>query len=313
MIDVIIPNYNGAKHLPTCLNALRRQTRRDFCVVVVDDGSTDDSCELLRRGYPEAQVIVQPRNRGFAAAVNAGFEATGGEYVVLLNNDTEAHPRWLEQLVGALERFPSYAFAASKLMLFDQRDHLHSAGDFYGANGVPGSRGVWQHDAAAYNVMQEVFGPCAGAAAYRRSALEALSERGQVFDEDLVMYCEDVDLNLRARLRGLRTLYVPQAVVYHRLSATGGGKLASYYCGRNFILVWAKNMPAALVRKHLAAFVRAQLSFTLAALWHVREEAARARLRGQAAGLLALPRFVRKRRQRFSRSAAPALAPTLTL
>lgn len=312
MIDIIIPNYNGLAHLPTCLNALRRQTRRDFCVVVVDDGSTDDSCELLRRSYPEAQVIVQPRNRGFAAAVNAAFEATGGEYVVLLNNDTEAHPRWLEQLVGALERYPEYAFAASKLMLFDRRDHLHSAGDFYGANGVPGSRGVWQPDAPAYNVMQEVFGACAGAAAYRRVVLEALSEHRQVFDEDLVMYCEDVDLNLRARLRGLRTLYVPQAVVYHRLSATGGGTLASYYCGRNFILVWAKNMPAALVRRHWPAFVRAQLGFTLASLWHIREAAARARLRGQAAGLLALPRFLRKRLHRFSRSAAPALAPTLT-
>ena len=312
MIDIIIPNYNGAAFLPTCLDALRRQTRRDFCVVVVDDGSTDDSCELLRRHYPEVQVIALPQNRGLAVAVNAAFDATGGEYVVLLNNDTEVQPRWLEQLVGALDRYPEYAFAASKLMLFDRREFIHSAGDFYRTDGVPGNRGVWQHDAPQFSVMQEVFGPCAGAAAYRRQALEALSERGKVLDEDLVMYCEDVDLNLRARLRGLRTVFVPQAVVYHRLSATGGGKLASYYCGRNFILVWAKNMPGALIRRHWPRFLFAQLRFTVAALLHVREEAARARLHGQLAGIVALPLFLRKRLNRFAHAATPELASTLT-
>ena len=93
-----------------------------------------------------------------------------------------------------------------------------------------------------------------------------------MLDEDLVMYCEDVDLNLRARLRGFRTLYVPRAVVYHRLSATGGGRLASYYCGRNFLLVWAKNMPGALVRRHLPAMLLAQLGFALQSLWTWREE-----------------------------------------
>ena len=88
MIDIIIPNYNGVAHLPTCLDALRRQTRRDFCVVVVDDGSSDGSRALLARFYPEVQVIALAENRGLAVAVNAAFEATGGEYVVLLNNDT---------------------------------------------------------------------------------------------------------------------------------------------------------------------------------------------------------------------------------
>nr|PZN18147.1 MAG: glycosyltransferase family 2 protein [Chloroflexota bacterium] len=290
MIDIIIPNYNGAELLPTCLDALRAQTRHDFCVVVVDDGSTDGSRELLARRYPAVQVIALPRNRGLAAAVNLGIEATGGEYVVLLNNDTEAHPRWLEYLIGALERYPSYAFAASKLMLFDRRDYIHSAGDYYRPDGVPGNRGVWQRDRGQFDAVEEVFGPCAGAAAYRRSALEALAEDGRVFDEDLVMYCEDVDLNLRARRRGFRTIYEPRAVVYHRLSATGGGALASYYCGRNFLLVWAKNMPSRLVLRHLPGLIRSQLAFALRSLWHLREPAARAALGGQLAGLRGLPR-----------------------
>jgi GT2 family glycosyltransferase len=240
-------------------------------------------------------VVALPHNRGLAAAVNAGLRATSAGMVVLLNNDTEAHPDWLAQLVGALDRYPQYAFAASKLLLFDRRDRIHSTGDYYRPDGVPGSRGVWQHDRGQYDALAEVFGPCAAAAAYRRSALDALAVGGQVFDEDLVMYCEDVDLNLRARLCGLRTLFVPTAVVYHQLSATGGGALASYYCGRNFALVWAKNMPAADVWRYGPRMLVSQLGFVLHALWHAREPAARARLRGQLAALRALPRFVRKR------------------
>jgi GT2 family glycosyltransferase len=295
MIDVIIPNYNGANLLTTCLDAMRAQSRRDFAVTVVDDGSRDGSLALLAERYPEVRVLARPQNQGLAKAVNAGIAATSAPYVVLLNNDTEADPRWLDQLVGALERRPQYAFAASKLLLFDRRDHIHSAGDYYRLNGEPGSRGVWDRDSGQYDVVSEVFGPCAGAAAYRRSALDDLAEGGKVFDEDLVMYCEDVDLNLRARRAGLRTIFVPTAVVYHKLSATGGGALASYYCGRNFALVWAKNMPDHMARRYWPALLRSQLGFVIQSLRHLREPAARARLRGQLAALRNLPHFLAKR------------------
>jgi GT2 family glycosyltransferase len=295
-IDVIIPNYNGAPLLPVCLDALRAQTRRDFLVTVVDDGSADGSLALLAADYPEVQVIARPRNQGLAAAVNAGIAATSAPIVVLLNNDTEAAPTWLAELVGTLEQRPAFAFAASKLMLFDRRDYIHSAGDYYRPDGEPGSRGVWERDTGQYDALSEVFGACAGAAAYRRSALEALAEHGRVFDEDLVMYCEDVDLNLRARRRGMRTIFVPTAVVYHKLSATGGGSLASYYCGRNFALVWVKNMPAPLARRHWPRLLASQLGFAVSSLRHSREPAARARLRGQLAALRALPHFLQKRR-----------------
>jgi GT2 family glycosyltransferase len=296
MIDILIPNYNGAALLPACLDALRAQTRRDMRITVIDDCSTDQSLAILADAYPEVEVLALDLNRGFAAAVNVGIAATTAPFVVLLNNDTEAAPHWLATLIGTLERYPQYAFAASKLLLFDRRDHLHSAGDFYRLDGEPGSRGVWERDRGQYDALEEVFGPCAAAAAYRRSALNELAEDGKVLDEDLVMYCEDVDLNLRARRRGLRTVFVPTAVVYHRLSASGGGTLASYYCGRNFALVWAKNMPTALLRRSWPAFVRSQIGFILSALAHVREPAARARLRGQVDALRLLPQFVAKRR-----------------
>lgn len=298
MIDIIIPNYNGVALLPTCLDALRKQTRQDFAITIVDDGSTDESLDVLARHYPDARVIRLATNHGLAAAINIAIAQTNAPFVVLLNNDTEVTPTWLVELIGALERYPTYDFAASKLLLFDRRDVLHAAGDGYAPRGEPFNRGVWQPDRGQYDALTEVWGPCAGAAAYRRSALDRLATNGQVFDNDLFMYCEDVDLNLRARLVGIRTLFVPSAVVYHRLSATGGGTLASYYCGRNFIAVWAKNMPAPLVLRYFASFFAYQLMVAFDAARHSSGVAARARLRGQLAGLRALPRFLAKRRER---------------
>ncbi|RLT22669.1 MAG: glycosyltransferase family 2 protein [Chloroflexi bacterium] len=298
MIDVIVPNYNGRSHLEICLAALQHQTcHADMRVTVVDDASSDDSVAFVRTNYPDVHLIVLPQNQGFVAGCNAAIAATTGEYVVLLNNDTEATPIWLAELIGALEAHPEYAFAASKLMLFDRRTIIHSAGDFYRIDGIPGNRGVWQSDAPQFQQPQEVFGPCAGAAAYRRSALNQLAVDGVVFDQDLGMYCEDVDLNLRARLHGLRTIFVPTAIVYHRLSATGGGALASFYCGRNFPLVWLKNIPAPLFSRYIWIMLWRQIQIFADALWHIRGQAARARLRGQLAAWGHIGQFLAKRTQ----------------
>ncbi len=289
---VIIPNYNGAHLLETCLASLRRQTFRNFQTLVVDNASTDGSVALVRERFPEVTLAQLPRNLVFAGAVNEGIRRTEAEMVVLLNNDTEADERWLQELAAAFVAQPDYGWFASKLLLFDRRNVIHSAGDFYRVDGVPGNRGVWEEDRGQYDTPGEVFGACGGAAAYRRSLLADVG----LFDEDLIGYCEDVDLNLRARLAGYRCYFVPSARVYHRLSATGGGPRASYLCGRNFILVLAKDAPAPMLQRYWPRILAAQLGFALHSLWHVREPAARARLRGQLAALRALPRFLAKRR-----------------
>ncbi len=308
LVSVVIPNWNGAHLLPTCLDSLRRQTCADFEVIVVDDASTDDSRGLLAREYPEARVLAFESNRGFARGVNAGIRAAQGRVIALLNNDTEADPHWLEELVRALEAEPRAGMAASKLRLFDRREVLHSAGDFYRVDGIPGNRGVWEEDRGQYDApdaQPPVFGACGGAAAYRRELLDAIG----LFDEDLGSYCEDVDLNWRARLAGLGCAYAPRAVVYHRLSATGGGTRASYFVGRNFILVLVKDYPAALWKKYWRRILAAQWQITREALRSGRGAAARARLRGQLAALAALPRFLAKRRatQRGRRVSAAEL------
>lgn len=296
-VTVVIPTYNGAHLLRPCLDALAQQTRRPEQTIVVDDGSTDDTPAMLRARYPWVEVVSYACNRGFVHAVNTGIAAAQGELVVLLNNDTEAEPAWLAELVAPLERDETIGFCASKLLLFDRRDHLHSAGDGYTVGGVPVNRGVWTRDDGRFDRPALVFGACAGAAAYRRRLLQELGG----FDPWLVQYLEDTDLNWRAQLRGYRCQFVPSARIYHRVSATGGGIRPSYYCGRNFPLVLVSNVPWPIIRRHWRAVLRQQSAALLEAARHVREPAARARLRGFGAGLLQLPAAF-WRRARIQRS-----------
>ncbi|NLE76091.1 MAG: glycosyltransferase family 2 protein [Chloroflexi bacterium] len=293
MISVIIPNWNGQAHLPTCLGALRRQTHPDFEVLVVDNASTDASCQMVLDDYPEVRLVTLPTNRGLTGGVNVGINEARGETVALLNNDTEAHPYWLAALQQALDEHPEAGSIASKMMLFDRRDVIHSAGDYYRRDGIPGNRGVWEEDRGQYDEPGWVFGGCGGAVAYRKAMLDEIG----LLDEDLFMYCEDVDLAWRAQLAGYPCWYQPSAVIYHRLSATGGGPLSSYYTGRNTVLVWLKNTPGPLLQRDWPLALRAQMRIAAEALRSWRGAAARARLRGQVAGLaLALP-WLGKRRQ----------------
>jgi GT2 family glycosyltransferase len=293
LLSIIIPNWNGARHLPICLNALRRQTYPRLEVIVVDNASTDESPDLVQRDYPEAKLIRLDTNHGLTGGVNRGIQVARGEVIAPLNNDTEAAFGWAEALVTALLAHPDAGMAASKMLLFDRRDTLHSAGDAYGVDGIPVNRGVWQLDQRQFDGDEYVWGGCGGAVAYRRTMLDDIG----LFDEDLFMYCEDVDLNWRAQLAGYRCVFAPQAVVYHHLSATGGGEIASFYTGRNTVWVLVKNYPGELLRRHWRAVVAAQLRITGAALKAWRGQAARARLRGQLAALLGLPGWLRKRRE----------------
>ena len=303
-VDILIPTFDGAALLTACLDSLRQQTYHDFAVTVIDDGSTDGTAALLATDYPEVRVLRRERNGGLVAACNAGIAATAAELICLLNNDTEAEEGWLAALVAALDDTPEAASAASKMLLFAQRDRLHSAGDGFTLTGLPVNHGVWQQDTGQYDRRHEPFGPCAGAALYRRTALHAITpDAAGPLDPDLYMYCEDVDLNWRLQLGGYRCVFAPDARIYHHLSATGGGPFASYWVGRNLLLVLVKNVPPTLLRRHWPRIVAvyAGRAYRAARAW--RGAAARATLRGMFAALPLLPHFWRKRRKQTARDA----------
>lgn len=310
-VSVIIPNWNGRQHLDDCLNALRRQTLADHEVILVDNGSTDGSPDYVSRQFPEVRLVALSDNRGFTGASNAGYAASRGEFVCLLNNDTEADAGWLAAVVDVFDRWPRVGIVAGKLLLFDQRDHFHAAGDYYRADGIPGNRGVWQTDRGQYDHEEPVFSACGAAAAYRRSMVEEIG----FLDDAFFFSCEDVDIAWRAHLAGWEVRYTPAAVVYHKLKASGGsGVVGSYHDGRNFLYVIWKNYPTALLRQHAGDIARAQGRIAAEALRAWRGAAARARLRGQLAGLLGLVRLwpARRRIQAARRSDDRTLAARLT-
>ena len=290
--SVIVPNYNGAHHLPVVLDALRSQQFTDFEVIVVDDASSDESVLLLENRYPDVRLIANRRNMGFVYSCNTGAAVARGRMIVLLNSDTEPEPTWLAELVKVFVAHPRAAMVTSKLLLFNRRDTLHTTGDMLGVDGVPRNRGVWEQDHGQYDGATDVFSGCGGATAYRREVWQALGG----YDEEFWMYLEDVDFGFRARLAGWEAIFAPQARVYHHLSASGGDLLASYYVGRNTIWLIAKNMPRSLLRRNALAILGGQLAIGLAAARNWRGAAAQARLRGQLAGLLGLARQLQKRR-----------------
>ncbi len=289
--SVIIPNYNGMRFLPTLLAALKQQTFGDVELILVDDASTDNSVAFTEAEYPDVRILVNRQNLGFVQSCNLAVDAARGRMVVLLNNDTEPDPNWLAELAKVICANPQAAIVASKMLLFGDRTKLHTTGDTLGYDGIPHNRGVWEEDRGQYDRHPQIFCGSGGGSAFRRDVWQALGG----FDDDFWMYIEDVDFGFRAQLMGWQAVFAPAARIYHHLSATGGDTLSSYYVGRNTIWMIAKNMPTELVRQHFLEIVSAQLRIAIDALCNIRGAAARARLLGQLAGVLGLPRQLRKR------------------
>lgn len=292
-LSVVIPNWNGKRFLVTCLDSLRRQSYPDMTVIVVDNASSDGSQALVRTAYPEVRLIELAENQGFTGACNIGIEAAESEIIALLNNDTEVDGRWAEELVAPFAARPGVGIVASKMLLFDQRDRFHTAGDFFTIDGRAGNRGAWETDTGQFDRGEYVFSACGGAAAYRQSMLAEIG----TLDNDFFFLLEDADLAWRAQLSGYKVWYAPGAIVYHHLSASGGGVTASYFDGRNGIWLLAKNMPAGLLRKYAWRILARQISLAWDALGAWRGPEARARLRGMMRGLLTLPGILAKRRR----------------
>ena len=291
--SVVIPNWNGRRFLAACLKSLQKQTYSDIEIVVVDNASDDGSQTLISEGFPQVQLITLPENRGFTGACNIGMQFASGDIIALLNNDTEVDVNWVKEILAGFCSDREVGMVASKMLLFDKRDHFHTAGDTFGIDGSAGNRGAWQQDIGQYDRVEYVFGACGGAAAYRKSMLDDIG----LLDDDFFFLLEDIDLAWRAQLAGYKALYVPSALVYHHLSASGGGITASYYDGRNSIWVLVKNMPGALIRKYAGRILRRQSALAWQALRAWRGAEARARLRGTVRGLLTVGSAIRKRRQ----------------
>lgn len=268
--SVVIPNWNGMEHLPACLQALQDQTLGPpgsaFEVVVADNGSSDASLDYLASSWPQVRVVALGSNRGFPAACNAGIEASAGDYVVLLNNDTAPAPDWLERLVAAMDASPGYAWGSSRLVRFDDPAVIDSAGHTYSL-WVGAAHNIGEGEPMQrYSTPRRIFGATAAASIYRRSLFADIG----VFDEEFFFIHEDTDLDLRANVAGHRCLYIPDAVVRHKRGASYEVEAKIHLMGvRNRI--WAtRSLPAGVLVLWVASKLLRALRWVPARLLRAR-------------------------------------------
>lgn len=242
LIEIIIPNWNGWTMLQDCLASLEKQSSGNFSVTVVDNGSTDASVDNLRRSFPWVKCIALSENIGFAAGVNCGIKQAASRWLFLLNNDIEVAPDCMATIENWIVKQQGYDCLAVKMINFHDRQYLDGAGDAYLRGGAGYRLGTMEKDSALYSTSRDVFGACAGAALYSRHYFE----QAGYFDEDYFAYLEDVDLNLRAVRRNLKTYYLAEAKVYHIGSATTGSKINPFtirQSTKNSLHTLTKNYP----------------------------------------------------------------------
>lgn len=236
---VVIPNYNGIGYIENCLKFLEGEPAR---VIVVDNGSTDGSRQLVREKFPQVELICLDKNYGFCRAVNEGIAASRTAYVILLNNDTEVQAGFVRALEQPLEQHPEIFSGSAQMRSLHSPGLIDDAGDYYCALGWAFALGK-DKPIAGYQRKRRIFAACGGAAIYRRKVFDEIG----MFDENHFAYLEDIDLGYRARLNGYVNIYIPGAVVYHAGSGFSGSRYNDFKAGltaRNSVYLIYKNMPA---------------------------------------------------------------------
>ncbi len=243
LISVIIVNYNGESYLSDCINSLLNQTYNNFEIIVVDNGSSDSSVNYLKKVQGEKiKVIFLEKNSGFGAGNNEGFKHSRGDYIVLLNNDTQVENDFLEKIIKPFEIEESIGMVAPLILFKNNPDTIDKAGGhLVYFDGLNRGRGCQEKLNKYYLKPGYVLIPDGCACCFKRE----LIERFGFFDEDFFLYGEDTDLGLRYLRAGYKCYYQPESIVYHYHSATAGeySKLKAYYVERNRVFVLIKNFP----------------------------------------------------------------------
>ncbi len=241
---IVIPNLNGKGWLEDSIASIFAQTEQDFELIVVDNGSTDESLAIAQSFADRANytLIENAENTGFSHAVNQGIAVAKGEFVVLFNNDAFAEPDWLAQLIQTAQKNPKIFAVQSLMIRHYERELADDAGDYVNLLAFACKEGDGRY-ASRYTKEKRIFSACGGASLYRKSILDEIG----VFDETFFAYFEDVDLAWRANNAGYRCVLCPAAKCYHICGATTGAVryngFKSTQSGRNSLLLPYKNQP----------------------------------------------------------------------
>lgn len=243
---VVILNFNGWRETLPCVDAVLAQTYKSLHIMLIDNGSADDSLQRLKRfqDHPRITFVKHAKNLGFAGGVNVGIRHAikhNYPYIVLLNNDAIIAPDWLSRLTKAMKRHR--VSAATGLLLSGNGTRIESTGDGYSRWGLPFPNQrdelTVQADASGY-----VFGGTAGASLYKTEIFKDIG----LFDETFFAYFEDTDINLRAQLAGHKSYYEKTAIGYHDHNTTSKKMpgFTVYQTFKNLPMCLWKNIPLQL-------------------------------------------------------------------
>ncbi len=244
MVSIVILNYNGRDLLRPCLESVLESDYPRFEVLLVDNGSTDDSVQSVRDLVDKdsrIKLILNGSNLGFAEGNNVAIKHVKGEYVVILNNDTEVRRDWLNHLVEVMEQDHTIGIAQSKLLLMKDRKRLDSAGAYLTNFGFLFQRGLGELDYGQYDATDEIFSAKAASIIIRKD----LIDRVGLFDPEYFLYLEETDLCFRTWLIGLRVVFAPRSVVYHywgAITVPKVGREIPFYSCRNYAMTLIKNL-----------------------------------------------------------------------
>ena len=247
-VSIIIPNYNGQKYLGDCIDSLQQLDfpRENYEIIVVDNASSDNSCELVCSRYPDVILIEAEKNLGFASGCNLGIKNSSGQYIVLLNNDTVVDSNWLTELVAVAAQ-PDVAIVGSKLLFKNSPGEIQNAMSYLTDRGDGGDIGSHQPDEGQYDTTREAMAVCGASMLIKRALIEEIG----ALDEDLFAYYEDMDLCYRTRLYGKKIVFAAKSVAYHVHAATSveWSPFFTFLVLRNKLLIHVKNSPAGFLFK----------------------------------------------------------------
>jgi hypothetical protein len=257
LVSIVVLNWNGDGYLQECLSSVCKTEYAGIEIIVVDNGSTDDSLAWLRR-QEKIALIENSRNEGFARGNNTGFAHARGRYVVALNNDMVVEPSWLNEPVRRLEEDAGVGIVACRQMNYRDRETVDVLYHIIAKDlsFFPCGRGKRYASMPGAKNAGYVLSASGGSAVYRKKMLDEIGG----YDERFFAYCEDADLSMRAFLAGWKCLFVPGAVAYHRGSASFARvpEKVSFYGQRNRYLLMYKYFPFSLILARLPWIVNSE-------------------------------------------------------
>jgi len=263
--SIIIPHLKGIDNLYRCLKSIYERTDEKFEIILVDNGSKDNSIQIIYSRFPDIILVRSEKNLGFAGGCNTGIKKARGKYIVLLNDDVQVTKNWLKEVARLFKEDERCAACQPKLLSYEDKgffEYAGSCGGFIDRYCFPFTRGrifeTIEADHNQYDNEKEIFWGAGAALIFRKKLVDKIG----YLDEDFFAHMEEIDFCFRVHLAGYKIYSVPKSVIYHKTASTlkPSSFIKMFLNHRNSLYLMLKNYPLKALIKNI--FVRILLDFS---------------------------------------------------